>query len=54
MIDTIETSGEFSDKEDTPGQEEAVVELEGEMPKLLLVPKQEPVEQTPLPVSERQ
>ena len=54
MAEMIETSGEFSDEEDTPGQEEAVVELEGEMSKLPVVPKQEPIEQTLAPVNEQQ
>ena len=54
MIDMSETSGEFSDEEDASGWEEAIVELEGEMPKLPLLPKQEPIEQTPLPVCEQQ
>ena len=54
IIDTSETSEELSEGEDTLRQEETVVESKGEMPKLLLVPKQEPIGQTPLPASERQ
>ena len=54
VIDTSETSEGFSDDEEAPGQKEAVVELEGETPKLPLLPKQEPVEQTPSSASERQ
>ena len=51
---TSETSKELSDNEAAPVPEETVVELVGEMPKLPLTPKQEPIEQTPLPVSEQQ
>ena len=54
IIDTSETSGDFSDEEDILGKEEAIIGLEGETPKLPLVPKQEPIEQTPLPESEQQ
>ena len=54
MIDMSETSGEFSDEEDAPGQGKVAVEIEGEMPILPLTPKQEPMEQTLLPVSKQQ
>ena len=49
--ETSETSEEFSDKE-TEVQDETIAEAEKEMPKLLLVPKSEPTEQTPFPMSE--
>ena len=54
MMEMSETSGEVSDEEDAPEHEKAVIALEGEVPKLPLVPKQEPIEQTPLLTGERQ
>ena len=45
-IETSETSEEISDEE-VEIQGEATAEAEGEMPKLLLVPKLEPIEQPP-------
>ena len=51
---TSETSKDLSDDEAAPVPEETVVELVGEMPKLPLVPKQEPVEQASPSVSKQQ
>ena len=49
-IEMSETSEEFSDEE-VGVQGEIIAEAEGEIPKLLLVPKSEPTEQTPLQMS---
>ena len=54
MMEMSETSGEVSDEEDAPEQEKAVITLEGEVPKLPLVPKQEPIEQTLPPTGKKQ
>ena len=54
MMEMSEISGEVSDQEDALEQEKAVVALEREAPKLPLVPKQEPIEQTPPLTGERQ
>ena len=50
-IEMSETSEELSDEE-VEVQGETIAEAEGEVPKLLLVPKSEPVEPTPPPASE--
>ena len=49
-MEMSETSEEFSDEE-VEVQRETIAEAEGEMPKLLLVPKSELVEPTPPPAS---
>ena len=51
QIERSETSEEFSDEE-VEVQGEIIAEAGAEMPKLPLVPKSEPTEQTPLPASE--